>query len=195
MNLCLFWGDAYEWGRPVSVFIPILVSVGWWGWNLALWKRTLRTGTCKWMMYWHCLWRHLLLLFLRGHVWPFHLLWTGGGLVWFMDPPPAIYSKPASCDGVGMRCWVLIRWCLTNCKHLGHTGWILSSGLNPACPTRWKIPAFSCGPGTLLLSLLSLSAFLWSWVKSLCCVLCLVNDLMCNWGSYWWNLISVCVLS
>lgn len=73
-NELLFWGDAHEWGRPVSVLTPTLVSVGWWGWNLACWKRTLRTGTCKWMMYCHCLWRRLLLLFLRGHVWPFHLL-------------------------------------------------------------------------------------------------------------------------
>lgn len=104
MNLCLFWGDAHEWGRPVSVFIPILMSVGWWGWNLAWWKRMLKTGTCKWMTYCHCLWRHLLLLSIRGHVWLVHLLtsltWGQFGL-WTCPCHP----QQASCDGVAMRCW------------------------------------------------------------------------------------------
>lgn len=128
------------------------------------------------------------------------LLWTGGGLVWFVDPPlPSIASQPLVTElawDAGGFCTV---WGHTHQMMLTHwdchTGWILSSGLNLTCPTRWKIPAFSCGPGTFLLSLLPLSAFHWSWVKSLCCVLCPVNNLMCNWGSYWWNLISVSVFS
>lgn len=199
-NELLFWGDAHEWGRPVSVLTPTLVSVGWWGWNLACWKRTLRTGTCKWMMYCHCLWRRLLLLFSKRTCMtlpPAHI--SDLGTVWFVDLPlPSTVSQPLVMELAWSAGGFRTVWGHTHQMTLTHwdchTGWILSSGLNPACPTRWKIPAFSCGPGAFLLSLLPLSAFHWSWAKSLCCVLCPVNNLMCNWGSYLWNLISLGVL-
>lgn len=87
------------------------MSAGRWGWNPPCWKRMLRTGTCKWMKYCHCLGRLLLFfLLVRGLAWPSpspssaSSSWRRRGLV-CSPSAPGICSESTSRDGGGLSCW------------------------------------------------------------------------------------------